>query len=62
MGRHVAHIGEMRNATKILVKKPEGMRPLGIYRHRWENNIIMDLREIGWEDVDWIHVAQNRNQ
>jgi len=45
---HVAHIGEMRNSYKILVRKPEEKRPLGIrrLRHRWQDNIRMDLREI----------------
>jgi hypothetical protein len=48
---------EMRKAYKLLVVKPEGKRPFGRPRHRWENNIKMDLREIGWEDVDWMHLA-----
>jgi hypothetical protein len=39
------------------VGRPEGKRPLGRYRHRWEGNIEMDLREIGWDGMDWIHVA-----
>jgi hypothetical protein len=47
---------------KILVRQPEGKRPLGIPRHRWEDNIRMDLREIGWEGVDWIHLAQDTVQ
>jgi hypothetical protein len=46
----------------ILVGKPEGKRPLGRPWHRWENNIIVDLKEIGWEGVDWIYVAQDRDQ
>jgi hypothetical protein len=54
---HVAFIGEMRNAYNTLVAKPEGKRPLGIPKHKWENNIRTDLKEIGWEDVDWIHLA-----
>jgi hypothetical protein len=45
-----------------LVRKFEGMRPFGIPRHRWEDNIRMDLREIGWEGVNCIHVVQNRDQ
>jgi len=52
----------MRNAYKILVGKPEGKRPLGRPRRRWEDNIRMDLREIGWEVVYWIHLAQDRDQ
>jgi hypothetical protein len=53
---------EMRNAYKILVRRPEGKRSLGRHRHRWEDNIRMDLREIGWEGMDWIHLAQDRDQ
>jgi len=55
--QHVACMGEMRNACKILVRKPEGWRPLGRPRHRWEDNVRMYLREIGWENVDWMHLA-----
>jgi hypothetical protein len=58
---HVAHI-EMRNVYSIFVGKPEGKRPLGRPRRRWEDNIRMDLREIGWEGVDWIFLAQGREQ
>jgi hypothetical protein len=58
---HVAHIGEMRGAY-ILVGRPEGRRPLGRHRRRWEDNIKMDLREIGFGDVDWIHWAQDRDR
>jgi hypothetical protein len=53
--------GEKRNAYKILVTKPEGKRPLVKPRHRWEDNIKMD-QEIGWEVVNRIHLAQNRDQ
>jgi hypothetical protein len=59
---HVAHIGEVRNAHSILDEKFEGKRPLRIPRRRWEDNIRMDLREIRWEDVDWMHLAQDRDQ
>jgi hypothetical protein len=59
---HVARIGEKRNACRILVGKPEGKRPLGRPRPRWVDNIRMDLREIGWDDVDWIDLAQDRDQ
>jgi hypothetical protein len=45
---HVAHMGEMRNAYNILVGEPEGKRPLRRPKQRWENNIRMDIREIGW--------------
>jgi hypothetical protein len=55
-------MGEKRNACRILVGKPEGKRPLGRPRHRWENNIRMDLRVIGWGGTDWIDLAQDRDQ
>jgi hypothetical protein len=47
----------MRNAHSIFVGKPEGKRPLRRPEHRWDDNIRMDLREIGWVGVDWIHLA-----
>jgi hypothetical protein len=53
----VARIEEVRNAYNILVAKPEGKRPLRRPRHRWEDNIKMDFREIGWGGVDWMHLA-----
>jgi hypothetical protein len=49
---HVACIREMKNAYKILVGKPEGKRPRGRHRRWWENNVRIDLREIGFEGVD----------
>jgi hypothetical protein len=55
-------MGEMRGAYNILVGRPEGRRPLGRPRRRWEYNIKMDLREIGFGDVDWIHWAQDRDR
>jgi hypothetical protein len=58
---HVARMGEKRNACRILVGKPEGKRPLGRPRCRWEDNIRMDLREIGWGGMDWIDLAQDRD-
>jgi hypothetical protein len=51
-------MGEMRSAYIVLFVKPEGKRPLGRPRYRREDNIRMDIREIGWEGVDWIHLAQ----
>jgi hypothetical protein len=54
-------MGEKRNAYRILVGKPEGKKPLGRPRCRWEDNIKMDIREIGWGDMDWIRLAQYRN-
>jgi hypothetical protein len=44
------------------VGKPEGKGPLGTAKHRWEDNIRMDLREIEWEVMDWIHLAQDRDK
>jgi hypothetical protein len=55
-------MGEKRDAYRILVGTPEGNRPLGRPRCRWVDNIEMDLREIGWEGVDWIDMAQDRHQ
>jgi hypothetical protein len=58
----VACMWEIRNAYKIVIRKLEGKKPLRIPRHRWKNNIRMDFREIGWEGVDWMHLAQDRDQ
>jgi hypothetical protein len=55
-------MGAKRNAYTILVGKPEGKRPLGRRRRRWVDSIKMNLREIGWEGMDWIHLAQDRDQ
>ncbi|KAJ4431147.1 hypothetical protein ANN_19742 [Periplaneta americana] len=57
---HVARMGESRNAYRVLVGRPEGKRPLGRPRRRWEDNIKMDLREVGYDDTDWINLAQDR--
>jgi hypothetical protein len=54
--------GEKRNPCRILVGNPEGKRPLGRPRRRWVYNIKMDLREIGWDDMDWIDLAEDRDQ
>jgi hypothetical protein len=54
--------GEVRGAYNILVERPEGRRPLGRPRRRWEDNIKIDLREIGFGYVDWIHLAQDRDR
>ncbi|KAJ4427627.1 hypothetical protein ANN_25275 [Periplaneta americana] len=58
---HVARMGESRNAYRVLVGRPEGKRPLGRPRRRWEDNIKMDLREVGYDDRDWINLAQDRD-
>jgi hypothetical protein len=58
---HVAHMKKMRNVYKILVGKPGWKRPLGRPRCRWED-IKIDLREAGFGNVDWIHLAQDRDQ
>ncbi|KAJ4442297.1 hypothetical protein ANN_12165 [Periplaneta americana] len=59
---HVARMGESRNAYRVLVGRPEGKRPLGRPRRRWEDNIKMDLREVGYDGRDWINLAQDRDQ
>jgi hypothetical protein len=60
--RHVAHKGEKKNSYRILVGKPEGKRPFGRPRRRWEDNIEMDLTEIRWGGVDSVHLTQDRDQ
>ncbi|KAJ4449009.1 hypothetical protein ANN_00403 [Periplaneta americana] len=59
---HVARMGESRNAYRVLVGRPEGKRPLGRPRRRWEDNIKMDLREVGYDDREWINLAQDRDR
>jgi hypothetical protein len=59
---HVASMGEVRGAYNILVGRPEGRRPLRRPRRRWEGNIKMDLRKIGFGGVDCIHWAQDRDR
>jgi len=58
----VACMGEGRGVYRVLVGKPEGKRPLGRPRRRWENNIKMDLKEVGCGDMDWIELAQDRDR
>jgi hypothetical protein len=59
---HVARTGEKSNAYRILVGKPEGKRPRGRRRRRWVDNIKINLRDIGWDVMDWIDLAQDRDQ
>jgi hypothetical protein len=59
---HVARMGEKQNAYRILVGMPEGKRPLGRPQCWWVDNIKMDLREIGWDGMNWIDLAQNKDQ
>jgi hypothetical protein len=58
---HVACMGKGRNVNWVLVGKPEGKRLLGRPRCKWEDGIRVDLREIGWGGVEWIHLAQDRD-
>jgi hypothetical protein len=60
--RHVARMRAKRHAYRRLVGKPEGKRQLGRPRRKWMDNIQIDLREIGWGGMDWIHLAQDRDQ
>jgi hypothetical protein len=60
--RHVARMGEKRNAYRFLVGKPEGRRPLGRPSRRWLANIRMDLVEVGWSDVNWIGLGQDKGR
>jgi hypothetical protein len=54
---HVARLGKKRNMYRLVVEKPEEKRPLGRPRHRWVDNIRMDLGEVGLGDVDWLGLA-----
>jgi len=55
-------MGQMRDVYRVLVGKPEEKRPLGRTRHRWEDNIKMDLQEVGCGGMDWINLAQDRER
>ena len=59
---HVAHMGEDRGVYRVLVGKPEGRRPLERPRCRWEDNIKMDLQEVGRGRGDWMELAQDRDR
>jgi hypothetical protein len=59
---HVAVMGEGRGVYRVLVGNPEGKIPLGTPRHRWEDNIKMDLQEVGCSGMDWIRLAHDRDR
>ena len=59
---HVAHVGEEMGMYRVLVGKPEGKRPLERPRHRWVDNIRMDLQEVGCGYMDWIGRAKDRDR
>jgi hypothetical protein len=59
---HVARMGGERNVYRVFSGKPEGKRPLGRPRRKWEDRVRIDLREIGSESVDWIQLAQDRDR
>jgi len=59
---HVAYMGERRGVYRVLVGKPEGKKPLVRPRRRWEDNIKMDLQEVGCGDMDWMELAQDRER
>ena len=58
----MARMGHGRGVYRVLVGKPEGKRPLGRPRRRWEDNIKMDLQEVGCGRMDWIELAQDRDR
>ena len=58
----MARMGEGRGVHMVLVRQPEGKRPLGILRRRWEDNIQMDLQEVGGGCGDWMELAQDRDR
>jgi len=59
---HVVRMGERRGVYRVLLGKPEGKTPIGRPRHRWEDNIKMDLQEVVFECVYWIQLAQDRDR
>jgi len=59
---HVARMGEERGVYRVFVGKPEGKRPLGRPRHKWVDNIRMDLQEVGCGYMDWIGLAQDKDR
>jgi len=61
MGGACSNNGESRAVYRVLVGKPEGRRPRGRTRLKWEDNIKMDLQEVGWGGMDWIELTQDRD-
>jgi hypothetical protein len=61
LAENVERMGDKRNSYRILVAMPEGKRPQGRPRRRWFDNIRIDLRETGWDGMDWIDLAQDRD-
>jgi hypothetical protein len=59
---NVAHMGNRRGVYRVLVGKPEGKRPLRRTKHRWEDNIKIDLQKVGCGSMDWIELAQDRDR
>jgi len=59
---HVVHKGGRRAAYRVLTGSPKGRRPFGRFRHRWDDNIKMELQEVGWRDTDWNALAQDRGR
>ena len=62
MGGYVARMVNRRGVYRVLVGNPEGKRPVGRPRSRWEDNITMDLQEVGYGGMDWIELAQDRDR
>jgi len=62
MGGHVVCMGDRRDVYRVLAGKPEGKRPLGSPRHRWDDNIKTDLQEVRYGVMDWIVLAQDRDR
>ena len=58
---HVARMGNRRGIYRVWMGKPDGKRPLGRPRYRWEDNNKMDLLEVGWRGMDWFDLAQDRD-
>jgi len=59
---HVACVEAKRGVYRVLMGKPEGKRPVGRPRRRWEDNIYMDIQEVEWWDMDWINLSQDRDK